>query len=457
MKTELLSLAQEVDELYMRIHNDNAVNDTDIKKIHDCLARHYSFEAPRAVGDITTDVDMMLSNGTLHTNHPRHFGLYQPSVTSTGVIADALAAAYNPQLGAWWFSPAANEIEKHCLGFIAGKFGFDHDAVFSCFTTGGSESTTTAVICALTRQFSSYGNEGVAGLGAQPRIYVSEEGHDSIVKIAHQLGIGRNAVARIKTDARQRMDLEVLAGTVEADRKKGARPFLVLGTAGTTSGGVIDPLPELASFCTANDLWLHIDAAWGGGFVFSDATRHCLAGIENADSITWDPHKSLPIPTGAGFFACRHRDVVRDTFHVETTYVPDEVEDNPDLYKYGLQWSRRFIGLKVFMTLAEFGDNVLGQMVAHQFEMGRYLRQGLTEQGWTIDNSSPLPVVCFTRPGTDRSVPEILDRVLTRQKCWISKVRFKNGKSALRACVSSYKTQKKDVDVLIRELNIACG
>ncbi len=455
MKNELLNLADKAEELFAKISKGYAVPDIDLPEINNLLASRFSFSQPRSVSEITEDVNSMLSQWTLPTNHPRHFGLYQPSVKSIGVIADALAAAYNPQLGAWWFSPAASEIEKHCLAFISRKFGFVPEAIFSCFTSGGSESTTSAVLCALTKFFPDYAQEGLVGLTNRPKIYVSSEAHDSIVKIAHQTGLGRSAVVRIPTDANQRLELKLLAKQIARDRKNNDKPFLVIATAGTTAVGAIDPLPELVAFCRSEHLWLHVDAAWGGGFIFSNETRKYLKGIENVDSITWDPHKSLPIPTGAGYFLCRHEDAVDKAFNVSTSYVPDEVEGHLDLYKAGLQWSRRFIGLKVFMVIAELGEAGLAKIIEHQFAMGGYLLQRLKETGWTLENSSPLPVVCFSHPNPEYSVEEILNRVMNRKKCWLSQINLSNERSALRACITSYKTRKEDIDILVDELNMS--
>lgn len=455
MKNELLNLSYKVEELYSEISKGNAVSDVDLQKITSFLSKHFQFNKPQSVSEIAENVNTMLSTWSIHTNHPRHFGLFQPSLRKTGVIADALVAAYNPQVGAWWFSPAANEIEKHSLAFISKKFGFNPKEIFSSFTSGGSESTTTAVLCALTKHFPHYAMEGLIGFSGRPKIYVSSEAHDSIVKIAHQLGLGRCAIARIPTDSEQRLDINLLTRQIVKDRSIKDKPFLVIATAGTTAGGAIDPLPELSQFCQAENLWLHVDAAWGGGFVFSDKTKTYFTGIEEADSVTWDPHKSLPIPLGAGYFLCKHKESAKRTFSVSASYVPDEVEGQLDLYKMGLPWSRRFIGLKVFMVIAELGEEGLAQMIEHQFSMGNYLLERLQETGWIIENSSPLPVVCFSHPNSKYSIEKILNRVMNRKKCWISQVSLNDERPALRACISSYKTEKEDIDILIDELNIS--
>ena len=455
MKDELLNLADKVEEHYSEISKGDAIPDIDLRKIKSLLSEHFKFKKPQSVSEITEHVNTMLFTGSIQTNHPRHFGLYQPSLTNIGVIADAFVAAYNPQVGAWWFSPAANEIEKHSLAFISKKFGFNPKEIFSNFTSGGTESTTTAALCALTKLFPHYAQNGLLGFSGRPKIYVSSEAHDSVVKIAHQLGLGRNAISRIPTDSNQRMDIDLLTRQIAKDRNLKDIPFLVIATAGTTAGGAIDPLPELSQFCRSEDLWLHVDAAWGGGFVFSNKTKKYFKGIECADSITWDPHKSLPVPLGTGYFLCKHKESVKRTFSVNASYVPDEVGGHIDLYKMGLPWSRRFMGLKVFMVLAELGEEGLTQMIEHQFEMGNYLLQRLRETGWTIENASPLPIVCFSHPGSKYSVEEILNKVMQRRKCWISQVSLSDGRSALRACIASYKTRKADVDILIDELNMS--
>ena len=442
-------------EMCPEISEDSAVPDIDTQEIDRFLSDHFSFDEPQSVSKITENINTMLSTWSIQTNHPRHFGLFQPGLRSIGVIADALVAAYNPQAGAWWFSPAANEIEKYALDFISKKFGFNPKEAFSSFTSGGSESTTTAVLCALTKLFPHYAQEGLVGFTGRPKIYVSSEAHDSIVKIAHQLGLGRGAISRIPTDSNQRLDINLLTRQVAKDRNIKEIPFLVIATAGTTAGGAIDPLPELSQFCKSENLWFHVDAAWGGGFVFSNKTKEHFEGIDSADSITWDPHKSFPVPLGAGYFLCKHIESVKRTFSVSASYVPDEVEGHLDLYKMGLPWSRRFIGLKVFMVIAELGEEGLAQMIEHQFAMGNYLLQRLRETGWTIENSSPLPIVCFSHPDSKCSIEEILNRVKHRRKCWISQVSLENEHSALRACITSYRTRKEDIDILIDELNIS--
>ena len=152
------------------------------------------------------------------------------------------------------------------------------------------------------------------------------------------------------------MDARALAEQIRADRARGFAPLLVVGTAGTTNAGTIDPLPELADICAGEGLWFHVDAAWGGAAAMSDRLRPLLDGIERADSVTWDAHKWLSVPVSAGMFFCRNRAAVEAAFTVDAAYVPPKRDAQArDGLSTSLQWSRRFIGLKVFMVLAENG------------------------------------------------------------------------------------------------------
>src|SRR5437867_5070401 len=215
------------------------------QEIRDHLASHYDFTKPLALDDAVADVERMLRMWQVQVTHPRYFGLFNPSVTLASIIGDTLVAMYNPQLATWRTSPAANEIERHTLAWLAGKFGLPVDAVAS-FTSGGAEANLSAVIVALTRAFPDYGEGGLQCLSAKPTIYVTGETHHSFNKVAHMTGLGRRAMRTVAMDHDLKMDLGDLARRVAEDRKSGFAPFMVVGKVGTTAGGGIDPLTEMA-------------------------------------------------------------------------------------------------------------------------------------------------------------------------------------------------------------------
>ena len=216
-------------------------------------------------------------------------------------------------------------------------------------------------------------------------LYLSAEAHHSFLKIAHLSGIGRAAVQHVGVDDHLRMDVQELTQRIAADRAKGLIPFMIVATAGTTAAGAIDPLEAIAAVAKREDLWLHVDAAWGGAAVVSPALRSHVAGIELADSITCDAHKWLSVPVAAGMFFTRHREPVLEAFRVEaSSYVPPAVADTFDPYVTTIQWSRRFIGLKLFMTLAELGWDGMAQLIEQQSAMSELLRTRLESKGWIV-------------------------------------------------------------------------
>ncbi len=264
-------------------------------------------------------------------------------------------------------------------------------------------------------------------------------------------GLGRNAIRTIATDRRLRMDLGDLARRVAEDRRSGLAPFMVVGTAGTTAAGAIDPLPDLVRFCRSEKLWCHVDAAWGGAAIISPSLRRQLAGIDAADSITCDAHKWFSVPMAAGMFFCRHADAVDEAFRAETFYMPSKtLGPVRDPYTTSVQWSRRFIGLKLFLSLAHQGESGYIEMIEHQMRMGEVLRESLRRAGWRIVNDTPLPLVCFTRDGL--ATDKFLAALYRRQIAWMSEVRLGGGAPVVRACITSFRTTAADIEWVVREM-----
>lgn len=439
-------LREAVTALEYDIENGPIVPKVTPEEIRNHLAQ-YDFAKPLALETVVADVEHMMRTWHVQVTHPRYFGLFNPSVTFPGIVGDTLAAMYNPQLATWRTSPAANEIERHTLAWLAGKFGFPDNAVVS-FTSGGSEANLSAVAAALSRAFPEYGEQGLRTV-RPPTIYLTAEAHHGYNKIAHITGLGRRALRLVATDVDLRMDLGDLTRRVTEDRQNGFAPLMVIGTAGTTAAGIIDPLPDLVRFCRLEDLWLHVDAAWGGAAILSPRLRNHLAGMEGADSITCDAHKWLSVPMGAGMFFCRHADAVARAFHGEISFMPAKTRGVTDPYTASVQWSRRFIGLKLFLALAQHGESGYAGMIEHQAHMGDELRESLKRAGWRIVNATPLPLVCFTRDGLDTS--QFLTSLYERQIAWVSEVRI-GGCPALRACITSFRTTESHIHQVVHEM-----
>jgi glutamate/tyrosine decarboxylase-like PLP-dependent enzyme len=426
------------------------------------LAR-YDFREPLPLAEATADLVRLLRERSVHVIHPRYFGLFNPSVREAGAVADALVALYNPQLAAWSHAPAANELERHTLAALAGVLGFDPATCAAHFTSGGAEANLTAVLVALADRVPEAAEEGLAGLGARPTLYVSREGHHSFAKIARMAGLGTAGLREVAVDARLALDPAALDRAMTADARVGRRPFLVVATAGTTTAGVVDPIAQVAEVARRHGAWLHVDAAWGGAAALSPRLRPVLAGIEEADSVTWDAHKWLSVPMGAGMFFCRHPEAPARAFGTATPYMPAGAKGARDPYATTVQWSRRATGIKVFLSLAELGLDGYRRLIEHQAAMGDRLRELLTGAGWEVVNHTPLPLVCFTHPeleapGRPRGksrIGEVVAEVVRRNRAWISKVVLTGGRPVARACITSYRTGEDDLRVLVEELETA--
>lgn len=428
-------------------------------EVRHAIESRFDFGEPIPLPALTSQMTDLLRRYTTHVTHPRYFGLFNPSVSVAGIVADTMVALYNPQLAAWSHSPAANEIERLTLRYFARTIGFDPDASTANFTTGGLEANLSALVVALTHRFPSYRQAGVAGLRARPAVYISSESHHSLVKVCRIVGLGDDAIREVPTTSRFAMDSAALRDLIQADSRMGRYPFLVVGTAGTTGGGIVDPIGDLAGVAREFNLWFHVDAAWGGAALLVPRLRPLLQGIERADSVTWDAHKWLSVPMGAGMFFCRHTDAARSAFDISTSYMPaGSGEDVVDPYRTTLQWSRRAIGLKLFMSLAELGGLGLREQIEHQALMGDLLKRKLVEAGWIVVNDTALPLVCATHGDirTGRcTTDDIVRSVQERGRVWISDVVLGRREKTLRACITSFRTKAEDLDVLVSELEHA--
>ena len=458
------ALARELDPLFDRIRDLPVVppEGAGAAALRSALER-WDFGAPVALDRLVGELGALLREQTVQVTHPRYFGLFNPSVRRAGIAADALAAGFNLQLAAWSHAPAAAELERLTLRALAAPLGFDPDGTLAHFASGGAEANLAAVLVALAHAFPESGRHGVGGLGVRPAIYVGGEGHHSFVKIARMAGLGTDALREVKVTDRWTLDLADLSTRIESDRAAGWMPLLLVGTAGTTSAGMVDDLPGLAALARAHGAWFHVDAAWGGAASLSPRLRPALAGIERADSVTWDAHKWLSAPMGAGMFFCRHPAAVRRAFATSTAYMPPESEGAEDPYQVTPQWSRRAIGLKVFCTLAELGMEGMRGLVEHQAEMGDRMKAMLRAAGWEVVNDTPLPLACVTHPDARAGrldLAALVARVLARRRVWVSRTVLAGRLPVVRACITSWRTTAEDLAVLLAELETAraeCG
>lgn len=396
-----------------------------------------------------------LKGGQVHVGHPRYFGLFNPAPAALSIVADALVSAFNPQLATHGHAPWPVEIEDHLLRAFGERFGFPRDEVEGAFTSGGAEANATALHLALVRAFPELPERGLRALRGDPKLYVSSEAHPTMTRAARLAGLGSDAVRVVPADARLRMKTRVLRETITADRAAGHLPLLIVATAGTTGAGAIDPLAELSTIAEREGCFLHVDAAWGGLLALVPEQRAAIAAIARADSITFDPHKALSSPMGAGMILTRHRQLLSAAFSERGGYMPRGSESR-DPYARSMQWSRRFIGLKVLLALAAEGWEGFAASLRTRLALADRLRDGLRASGFRVVNDTPLPIVCFV-DDVGRAREAVARAVIAERAGWISVTRLSTGARVLRACVNNHRTTPADVDRLVEALSRHAG
>lgn len=400
-----------------------------------------------------------LSEFAVHTPHPSYFGLFNPRSSYLSSLADYIVAVFNPQMAAWSHAPFANEIENYLVHEFGMKFGYPEENIDGTLSSGGAESNLTAVICALNDRVPDFKAKGLIGIEKQPVLYVSAESHHSVVKAASITGLGMDAVRSIAVGANQQIDIKALNEQIEKDKEAGFWPFLIVGTAGTTGSGAIDDLGSLSAIAKKEQMWFHVDAAYGGAITISEDHRKVLAGIELSDSITLDLHKWFSVPMGGSIFLTQHPSILVKSFRIKTQYMPTDGEGYRavDPYESSIQWSRRFMGLKFFLPLAVIGWQGYEETINGQVAVGELLREKLLNHGWQISNSSSLPIICFTHPSLIEQpnlVSRVIDKITDSGEAWISMYPV-NGLPTIRACITNYATTDQELEELIDSLEKA--
>jgi len=414
----------------------------------------FDFESPRPLSELLPWVIEKMEGGAVQLTHPRYFGLFNPSPSFPAECAERIVSAFNPQLATSTTSPIAVEMEAHVIRLIAHRVGLPSGSA-GHFTSGGSEANFTALICALTSANPSFSANGVTAFPDPPTVYVSQDAHLAWFKIAHQCGIGRSAVRLVGTDQYGRMDPSLLLGAIGADREAGRSPVMVVATAGTTGAGMIDPLMECAAVARATGAWFHVDAAWGGALIASDRLREVLTGIDSADSITIDGHKWFATTMACGMFITRDAALLSDAFHVATNYMPSNVQ-HLDPYVTTAQWSRRFLGLRLFLSLAAASWSGYAAHLERSIALIGLLKQQLIALGWAVANDSPLAVLCVEPPVGFPSVRSIVHDIVASGLAWVSTTTFK-GRDVVRICVTNGRTTPQDIRALARLLQSFAG
>ena len=458
-RSQLLeNLIDQLEHYYSETASFRVAPVLNVNTIREALRRN-DLQQPVGMQEAMDGVLRRMEQDGVHTPHPMYYGLYNPRAAFAGILADLITAVYNPQLAAWSHSPFANEVEKYLIETFGGMFGYEPGTLDGVFASGGAEANFTAMLCALNHAFPELAKEGLQGIPVKPIIYCSAETHHSIMKSARMAGLGSESVRLISVDENLQMEPEDLERQILQDLEVGHKPIMVVATAGTTGTGVIDPLEQVGKVCRQQGIWYHVDGAYGGAAVVDEASRAWLKGIELSDSLIVDLHKWFSLPMACSMFITKDRHILSNTFGINTGYMPRDAAKLhiTDGFTHSFQWSRRFIGLKLYLSLLMYGMSGYAQVIRHQIEMGERLRQLLKDHGWIVVNQTPLPVVCFTHPeGKEHPeyAPTLCQHIVSEGKAWIS-VYPVNGSQVLRSCITNYNTEEKHLVKLVELLEEA--
>ena len=396
----------------------------------------------------------LLFDHSLFNGHPRFWGYVTSSAAPLGALADLLAAAVNPNVGAWPLAPMASEIEAQTVRWIAELLGYPTDCG-GLFVSGGNMAN---IVCLLAARQAKAGRDarktGVDGL--RLRVYCSTETHTWVQKAADICGLGTEAIRWIAAGRDGCIDLELLRAQIVHDRESGDRPAMVVGNAGTVGAGMVDPLPELAALCREFDLWFHVDGAYGGLAAALPSAPAALSALHQADSVAVDPHKWLYAPLEAGCVLVRDAAKLRDAFayHPPYYHFGDAATNYFDL---GPQNSRGFRALKVWLALQHAGREGYIAMIAEDIRLSAELFALIPQYSELEAFTQSLSIATFryVPPDLERGTPEtekyldqlnseLLTHLQNGGEAYLSNAVI-HGRFALRACIVNFRTSSQDV------------
>ena len=382
---------------------------------------------------------------TLRLDHPRCFGFVPSSPTWPGVLADFIAAGYNANTISWLVASGPSQIELVVVDWMRRWLGYPGSAG-GLMTSGGSAAALDAFVAA----------REAAGNPERAAVYMSDQSHSAQIRAARIVGVRPECVRRVTSDAHFRLDMEALADAVAGDRAAGLHPIAVCANAGAGSTGAIDPLEPMADYCEAENIWMHVDAAYGGFAAITEKGRKLLKGIERADSIGVDAHKWFFQPYEAGCLLVKDAETLQHAFRVPHDMLQDSVwgANHPNFSDRGLQHSRLFRALKIWMSVQTFGMAAFRRAVSLGMELaGRaedYISASPVLEGMT---RASLGIVCFrvnpTGGGLDEASLDAINRKVLSRVFWEDRAFMSSTlvarRFALRMCILNHTTTWDDV------------
>jgi aromatic-L-amino-acid/L-tryptophan decarboxylase len=395
------------------------------------------------------DFESLVLPASMGTPHPLYLGLVNSSPLPGAALADLLISSLNNNGGAFHQSPAMTTCEEELVREFSRLFEMSH--ADGMFLPGGTFATLQAIVLARVKATGGPARSGF-------RLYTSEAAHFSVTRTAMVAGIAAEDVVSIPVVGRGTMDVGALAEHLQRDRKQGKQPFAVVATAGTTGTGAIDPLLDIATLCRQEQVWLHVDACYGGAAMLLEAMRGRFVGIEHADSIAIDPHKWFFIPVTAALLLTRHPDVAQKAFATAAgSYIPTDGE--PDAWQRGIPTTRRSSALSVWMALRAHGWRTIRAAVNSNIELTRLLETLLADRGFRVLEGGELSIACARwerHNGTDEVTDRLQDRIVRDMvrsgKAWFSTT-CHAGRAWLRFNMVNLYTREHHIRQLVDSLS----
>lgn len=403
--------------------------------------------------DILSDFEEIIVPGMTHWNHPTFMAYFSITGSGPGIIGELLSAALNNNAMLWKSGPSATELEEVTLGWLREMIGLPEGFWGIVYDTA-SVSTMHAIAAAREQLDLDIRQRGMSGRPDLPmlRLYISEQTHSSIEKAAITLGLGLDSISKIPVDHEYRMIPDRLKQAIHDDKAKGVKPFCVVATVGTTSTTSIDPVSDIADICEGEDLWLHVDAAYGGSAAVVPEMRHILDGCNRADSLVLNPHKWLFVPIDFSAFYTKKPDLLKQAFSLIPEYLrTDRDSDVTNLMDYGIQLGRRFRALKFWFVLRYFGRQGIIDRIRYHLTLAQTFRDWVEESDrFEIMAPTPFSTVCFRAhpAGIDDQEElkvlneQLLSAVNATREVFISHTKI-NGNFVLRVAIGNLRTEER--------------
>jgi aromatic-L-amino-acid decarboxylase len=417
--------------------------------------------------NIIADFDSKIIPGITHWNHPAFFGYFATSSSVPGIIAELLTATLDVKAMLWKTSPAATELEQVATDWLRQMLGLSGDW-FGLTTDTASISSMLALAAAREAKPELGIRElGMAGRAELPRlrVYASEHAHSSVQKAALALGIGLGNVVKIETDDDFRMRPDALDEAIAADRAEGDLPLACVATVGTTSTTSIDPVPAIATICQREDVWLHVDGAYGGVLAIVPEFRSILDGVEGADSLVVNPHKWLFTPFDCSAFFVKRPEILKRAFSLVPEYLVTREQDEVVNYMdYGVQLGRRFRALKLWMIIRAFGTDGLSARLREHVALARTFAGWVeSSSDWKLMAPVPFSLVCFryaprglSEAALDRKNEAIMHAVNAGGDVFLSHTKL-HDRFTLRLAIGNIRTEERHVALAWQRLREAAS